>query len=486
MKSRLFSVAILLTGILVSRAANPLDTWVEIDRPQNTGALKAVEFGNGLFVAGGVGGAIITSPDGANWTPQNSGVTGTIQRIKLVNGHLFADVESRNNLAIRSADGINWQPIPAGPRLYDITYGNGAYYAVYLNTNQDLDFEKSADLQTWIDLPFPRPATDVAFAGGIFFLGGGPWSYSSPDAMNWTESSYSTSDMGSISVQNGMFIVSGKTIVDVPSPWYPYHFTTFLWTAMHSTDGRVWNLSLTENNGGRVLSKVIVGGTNYVAASAPRGLVPGAPPSVIYYTDSLTNTWTQVTPNFTPEADGSPDIAFGNTRFVAVIAGKILRSSPVSGAFAPEIFKHPSSFAATIGGTATFTVVVQGTEPLSYQWRKGGAELNGATSGTLTLTNVTFDSAGDYDVVVSNSAGSKTSTKAILSINFAQVHRYSGVTLNGAIGDKFLIEYQDELDPTGAWHTSTTVTLATTSSIWIDYSSAETEHRFYRAIYQGR
>ena len=93
--------------------------------------------------------------------------------------------------------------------------------------------------------------------------------------------------------------------------------------------------------------------------------------------------------------------------------------------------------------------------------------------------------SGDYDVVVSNSAGSKTSAKATLSINFAQVHRYSGVTLNGAIGDKFLIEYQDELDSTGVWHTSTTVTLATTSLIWIDYSSAETEHRFYRATYQG-
>jgi hypothetical protein len=73
-----------------------------------------------------------------------------------------------------------------------------------------------------------------------------------------------------------------------------------------------------------------------------------------------------------------------------------------------------------------------------------------------------------------------------LSINFAQIHRYSGVTLNGAIGDKFLIEYQEELDPSGTWHTSTTATLTTPSFIWIDYSSAQAEHRFYRATYQGR
>jgi hypothetical protein len=465
--------SIFLACIFNLSAANPLDTWVEIDRPQQTGALKTVEFGNGLFVAGGEGGSIITSPDGATWTTRDSGVTDTIWGIKFVNGHFFAHVHSRYNLAITSDNGINWQSITP---LLDITYGNGAFYGIH-DSNRVAVLRKSTDLLTWTDVPGFPALRNIAFFNGIFFTTDGGWSYTSPDALNWAGASYNSRSPGVfISVQNGTCFVSGSQDYFVPSPFPPYSLPKTLWTAMYSANGQTWNLSL-KSKSDYFLSKVAVGGTNYVAVSAA--------PDVIYYTDNLTNAWTEVTPNFTPESDGPPDVAFGNSRFVAVMYGKILRSSPVGGAFAPEIVKQPASFAATIGGTATFTVVAQGTGPLSYQWRKGSVDLAGATGSTLTLTNVTFDSAGDYDVIVSNSAGSVTSAKAALSINFAQVHRYSGVTLNGAIGDKFLIEYQDELDPAGVWHTSTTVTMASPSLIWIDYSSAETEHRFYRATFQG-
>jgi len=253
-------------------------------------------------------------------------------------------------------------------------------------------------------------------------------------------------------------------------------------TIRNSTDGQNWNQSLvTDPDAG--LSKVVAGGRNYVTAAR---VIPTPSPFLIYYTDDPTNTWKQVPLNVTPVINGSPDLAFGNSRFVAITGGKILRSNPIDGGFAPEIIKQPSSFAATIGGTATFTVAAQGSDPLSYHWRKGGLELNGQTQSTLTLTNVTFDSAGSYDVIVSNSSGSQTSTSVSLTINFARVRRFSGVTLDGAIGDKFLIEYQDELDQSGQWHAAATVTLANSTYTWIDYSSSEAEHRFYRATYQGK
>ncbi len=164
--------------------------------------------------------------------------------------------------------------------------------------------------------------------------------------------------------------------------------------------------------------------------------------------------------------------------------GRIYRSNPVEGAFPPQIFQQPQSFAATIGGTATFTAGAQGAEPITYQWRMNGTNIAGATNSSLTLTNVTFETAGEYDVVITNPAGTVTSAPATLSINFAEVHTYAGITLRGAVGDKFLIEYQDKNnDP---WIIVTNVTLAQPTFIWIDYESPDQKKRFFRATYQGR
>ncbi len=75
----------------------------------------------------------------------------------------------------------------------------------------------------------------------------------------------------------------------------------------------------------------------------------------------------------------------------------------------------------TVGSNATFIVTATGTAPLSYQWRKNGANVAGATSSTLTLTGVTTNQAGSYVVLVSNTAGSVTSSPAILTVNPASV-----------------------------------------------------------------
>jgi hypothetical protein len=66
------------------------------------------------------------------------------------------------------------------------------------------------------------------------------------------------------------------------------------------------------------------------------------------------------------------------------------------------------------GSTVTFSVTAAGTATLNYQWFQDGVPLYGDTSSTLTLTNITDDDAGNYIVVVTNSAGSVTSTPALL------------------------------------------------------------------------
>jgi len=68
------------------------------------------------------------------------------------------------------------------------------------------------------------------------------------------------------------------------------------------------------------------------------------------------------------------------------------------------------------GSNPTATVIATGTDPLSYQWQFDGTNIAGATSATLTLTNVSAANDGNYTVIVSNSEGSVTSNLATLSV----------------------------------------------------------------------
>jgi hypothetical protein len=85
---------------------------------------------------------------------------------------------------------------------------------------------------------------------------------------------------------------------------------------------------------------------------------------------------------------------------------------------APSITTQPASATVTAGQTATFTVAAGGTAPLTYQWQKNGAAINGATATAYTTpATTTSDSGSKFLVVVTNSAGSATSIAATLTVN---------------------------------------------------------------------
>ena len=68
------------------------------------------------------------------------------------------------------------------------------------------------------------------------------------------------------------------------------------------------------------------------------------------------------------------------------------------------------------GANVTFTASATGTAPLSFQWRKGAANISGATGTSYTLNNVQAASAGTYSLVVPIAAGSATSGNAVLTV----------------------------------------------------------------------
>ena len=84
----------------------------------------------------------------------------------------------------------------------------------------------------------------------------------------------------------------------------------------------------------------------------------------------------------------------------------------------PSISTQPQSQSVLAGQTATFSVTAGGTLPLNYQWRLGGTNLSGATTNPFVLADVQPTNAGDYSVVITNIAGSVTSSVAALTILF--------------------------------------------------------------------
>ena len=84
---------------------------------------------------------------------------------------------------------------------------------------------------------------------------------------------------------------------------------------------------------------------------------------------------------------------------------------------APTITSQPASVSVVVGASATFTVTATSSTTMSYQWRKGGTAISGATSASYTISSVAATDAGSYDVVVSNTSGSVTSSVAVLTVS---------------------------------------------------------------------
>jgi len=92
-------------------------------------------------------------------------------------------------------------------------------------------------------------------------------------------------------------------------------------------------------------------------------------------------------------------------------------------ASSPVIVSQPTNLVTFTGATANFTVTAIGTVPLHYQWQMGGSNLvnggqiSGATTRSLLMSNVQTNNSGTtFNVIITNSAGSVTSSIVVLTV----------------------------------------------------------------------
>jgi hypothetical protein len=120
---------------------------------------------------------------------------------------------------------------------------------------------------------------------------------------------------------------------------------------------------------------------------------------------------------------GTPPDTSGSPHTFTVLANNGVTATQsftltVTPAILPPTFtQQPANATVNQGQTASFSVVVSGTAPFTYQWRRDGGAISGATNSTLQLGNVQPSADGLYSVVVTNVLGSVISNAAALVVN---------------------------------------------------------------------
>ena len=122
--------------------------------------------------------------------------------------------------------------------------------------------------------------------------------------------------------------------------------------------------------------------------------------------------------SYTTPATSSADSGAQYSVVVSNSAGTVASSSAtLTVTVPPAISTQPASQTVMAGQTASFSVAATGTAPLTYQWRKNGSNISGATSSTYTTpATVSADNNAVFTVVVSNSAGTVASNSATLTV----------------------------------------------------------------------
>jgi len=198
---------------------------------------------------------------------------------------------------------------------------------------------------------------------------------------------------------------------------------------------------------------------------------------------------TNVFPADNDNVNGTGSVDFADDRVFAldtqngILALRIL--PPLT---APSITSQPSTQNVRVGLNATFTVAADGFPAPSYQWQFDGLDIGGATSPSYTRLNVQPGDGGNYSVVITNAAGSVTSSNALLTVTPWATVRFETITplpdgpmrleISGEPGEPLWIDATEALPN---WQSMTNVTMTNGTVEFTDHDATNHPRRWYRA-----
>ncbi len=356
---------------------------------------------------------------------------------------LATGVSMANELAGRvaeSVDGRQWT-LTASPLLGAVAFANGRFVAVALEADNSV--YHSADRVVWTRVavePVGTKFTHLISTGDRFFaLANNGRLATSTNGEVWTVVTLGTHALVGVAAGNGKFAVGAAN------------------GAVHvSADASLWMTVATGLRGG--LQGILFGGGRFVAVGAEGGLVvsesgEGWVPAATRTYDNY-ETLSGVS-NFTAErgrffasglrefsrrslisADGAnwseglfvECIAAGPDRFVAtdisteVVEGFTISRRPgkfhasMPEADLPVIAAQSAAQSVAAGEMLRLSVSAVGNGPFTYQWRKNGIALEGATSATFTVVAAGAAQTGTYVVEVRNLTGSVGSREMTVTV----------------------------------------------------------------------
>jgi hypothetical protein len=134
------------------------------------------------------------------------------------------------------------------------------------------------------------------------------------------------------------------------------------------------------------------------------------------WTDIAGATGTTLTMPATTLEDSATQVRLVATNGMGVTASDAAMLTVLDRFIPPSVLSQPGSLNVVVGGTAVFASTVDGTAPLSYQWKRNGVAITGANGLSLTLNTVSAIDSARYELVISNRAGSVTTEPATLVV----------------------------------------------------------------------
>jgi hypothetical protein len=443
-----------------------------------TNRLDAVAFGGGLFLAAAENGALLSSPDGVTWTVQNIPVVQKAPQVAYGNGKFVVAGKGGPGqwLMLVSSNTVNWTTValdapgpnnaPEGLPMSTIAFGSGKFVAAGCVASGAKLFLTSTDGLVWKERGADGTAPTSTSYGGMIH-GNGSFAVienfydvddddsgyydrllMSQDGETWTGGHfYNGFDWKAVAAGDCTWVLAANNPVSSPYSGGFYVASRERFFNWQWIDGPVIEVVNAMAYGN---SKFFAFGSDIVEVPVPpvSSLITITPTNQVvtlsfyptgYYFDGsgscltppvyfqwkhngtnlpgMTNTFLYlqlISTNSSGEYTLIATNALGQIEYSEVAQLTVLpppNAAPVIGYPTTRVTNSvPAGYDASLSASAN------GWPIPTYQWRRGGTNVPGATNNYLQLYNVTTAAAGPYRMFASNAFGTAQSPELYLEV----------------------------------------------------------------------